>query len=102
MWNVIFYVLKDMAALSQEKAYARQHVYNMIPGNIRRYLDYRLSNNIPIRPWHRAAPVTESWMTSVLFDKVLGDGNLSFEMLTGQSVGAHVEFAHRLHDWGPA
>lgn len=96
MWNVIFYVLKDMAALSQEKTYARQHVYNMIPGNIRRYLDYRLSNNRPIRPWHRPAPITESWMTSILLDKVLGDGNTSFEMLTGQSVGAHVEFAHRL------
>lgn len=98
MWNVIFYVLKDMAALSQEKTYARQHVYNMIPGNIRRYLDYRLSNNRQIRPWSRPAPITESWMSSILLDKVLGDGNTSFEMLTGQSVGAHVEFAHRLPD----
>jgi hypothetical protein len=96
LWNVIFYVLKDMAALSQEKTYARQHVYNMIPGNIRRYLDYRLSNNRPIHPWRRPAPITESWMTSILFDKVLGDGNTSFEMLTGQSVGAHVEFVRRL------
>lgn len=96
MWNVIYYVLKDIAALSQERSYARQHVYNMIPGNIRRNLDYRLSNNKTIRPWNRPAPITESWMTSILFDKVLGDGNVSFEMLTGQSVGAHVEFNHRL------
>ncbi len=35
-------------------------------------------------------------MTSILFDKALGDGNVSFEMLTGQSVAAHVEFTHRL------
>lgn len=98
MWNVIFYVLKDMAALSQEKTYARQHVYNMIPGNIRRYLDYRLSNNREIHPWRRPAPITESWMTSILFDKVIGDGNRSFEMLTGQSIRAHVEFSHRLPD----
>lgn len=96
MWNIIFYVLKDMAALSQEKTYARQHVYNMIPGNIRRYLEYRLSNNRAIHPWRRPAPITESWMSSILFDKVLGDGNISFETLTGQSVRAHVEFAQRL------
>jgi hypothetical protein len=98
MWNVIFYVLKDMAALSQEKTYARQHVYNMIPGNIRRYLDYRLGNNKPIHPWRRPAPMTEAWMSSILLDKVLGDGNTSFETLTGQSVSAHVEFARRLPD----
>lgn len=98
MWNVIFYVLKDMAALAQEKTYARQHVYNMIPGNLRRYYDYRLGNNKAIRPWNRPAPITESWMTSILFDKVLGDGNTSFETLTGQSVAAYVEFTHRLYD----
>lgn len=98
MWNVIFYVLKDMAALSQEKTYARQHVYNMIPGHIRRYVDYRLSNNRAIHPWRRPAPITESWMTSILFDRVIGDGNTSFEMLTGQSIRAHVEFSHPLPD----
>lgn len=98
MWNVIFYVLKDMAALSQEKTYACQHVYNMIPGNIRRYLDYRVSNNRQIHPWRRPAPITESWMSSILLDKVLGDGNTSFEILTGQSVAAHVEFAYRWPD----
>ena len=99
VWNVIFYVLKDMAALAQEKTYARQHVYNMIPGNLRRYFDYRLGNNKAIRPWQRPAPLTESWMSSILFDKVLGDGNTSFEMLTGQSVGAHVEFPRRFPEY---
>ena len=100
IWNVIFYVLKDMAALSQEKTYARQHIYNMIPGNIRRYLDHRLGNDKPIHPWRRPAPITESWMSSILLDKVLGDGNTSFETLTGQAVAAHVEFTHQVpsHD----
>lgn len=101
MWNIIFYVLKDMAALSQEKTYARQHVYNMIPGNIRRYLEYRLSNNRPIHPWRRPAPITEAWMSSILFDKVLGDGNTSFETLTGQSIKAHVEFSHQWSRYDP-
>lgn len=86
MWNVIYYVLKDLAALSQEKSYARQHVYNMIPGQLRRYFDYRIANGRPIHPWRRPTPITESWMTSILLDKVLGDGNTSFEQLTGQSV----------------
>ena len=87
MWNIIFYVLKDLAALSQEKTYARQHVYNMIPGNIRRYVDYRIGNNRPIHSWRRPAPATESWMTSIFLDKVLGEGDTAFEELTGQSVG---------------
>jgi hypothetical protein len=90
MWNIIFYVLKDLAALSQEKTYARQHVYNMIPGNIRRYIDYRLGNHKSIRPWSRPAPVTECWMTSILLDKVLGGGDESFETLAGKSVSGHV------------
>ena len=92
MWNIVFYVLKDLAALSQEKTYARQHVYNMIPGNIRRYVDYRIGNNRPIHPWRRPAPATESWMTSILLDKVLGEGDAAFEALTGQSVGPSIGF----------
>jgi hypothetical protein len=92
MWNVIYYVLKDLAALSQERTYARQHVYNMIPGQMRRYFDYRIANSKHIHPWRRPAPITESWMSSILLDKVLGNGNKSFEVLTGQSVRSCVEF----------
>lgn len=94
IWNVIFYVLKDLAALAQEKTYARQHIYNMIPGNIRRYLEHRLSNNKPVHPWRRPATITESWMTSILLDKVLGNGDVSFEVLTGQMVQTHVKLFH--------
>lgn len=95
MWNIIFYVLKDLAALSQEKTYARQHVYNMIPGNIRRYVDHRIGNDRPIHPWRRPSPATESWMSSILLDKVLGEGDSAFEELTGQSVGPSIGFRWR-------
>lgn len=91
VWNIIYYVLKDLAALSQERTYARQHIYNMIPGSIRRYADYRLANDKSIRPWRRPPPTTESWLTSILLDKVLKGGDISFETLKGQDVIAHVE-----------
>lgn len=91
VWNIIYYVLKDLAALSQERTYARQHIYNMIPGSIRRYADYRLANDKSIHPWRRPPPTTESWITSILLDKVLKGGDISFESLKGQDVIGHVE-----------
>ena len=91
VWNIIYYVLKDLAALSQERTYARQHIYNMIPGSIRRYADYRLANDKSIRPWRRPPPTTESWLTSILLDKVLKGGDVSFETMKGQDVFGCVE-----------
>jgi hypothetical protein len=91
VWNIIYYVLKDLAALSQERTYARQHIYNMIPGSIRRYADYRIANGKQIHPWRRPQPTNESWITSILLDKVLKGGNISFETLKGQDVVGYVE-----------
>lgn len=91
MWNIIYYAIKNLAALAQEGTYTRQHIYNMIPGSIRRYADYRLAKDEPIRPWRRPSPATESWMTSILLDKVLKSGDISFETLTGQDVVSYVE-----------
>jgi hypothetical protein len=91
MWNIIYYAIKNLAALAQEGTYTRQHIYNMIPGSIRRYAEYRLAKDEPIRPWRRPSPATESWITSVLLDKVLKGGDISFETLTGQDVVGHVE-----------
>jgi hypothetical protein len=99
VWNIIFYVLKDLAALSQERTYARQHIYNMIPGSIRRYADNRLANGKPIHPWRRPSPTTESWITSILLDKVLKGGDISFETLKGQDIAGYVE---RLNTGGDA
>jgi len=90
-WNVIYYAVKNLAALTQEGKHTPQHIYNMLPGNIRRYADYRLSNGQSIRPWHRPPPTGESWMTNILLDKVLKAGNVSFEMLKGQDVVKYVE-----------
>ena len=63
----------------------------MIPGSIRRYADYRLANDKSIHPWRRPPPTTESWITSILLDKVLKGGNISFETLKGQDVAKYVE-----------
>lgn len=91
MWNVIYYAVKNLAALAQEGTYTRQHIYNMIPGSIRRYADYRLAKDEPIHPWRRPSPTSESWITSILLDKVLKGGSASFEMLKGKDVFEHVE-----------
>jgi hypothetical protein len=94
MWNIIYYAIKNLAALAQEGTYTLQHIYNMIPGSIRRYADYRLAKDEPIRPWRRPSLATESWITSILLDKVLKAGDISFETLTGKEVVGHVERMH--------
>lgn len=96
MWNIIYYAIKNVAALAQEGTYTRQHIYNMIPGSIRRYADYRLAKGELIRPWRRPSPTKESWITSILLDKVLKGGDIAFETLKGQDVIGYIE--HSLAD----
>jgi hypothetical protein len=99
MWNVIYYVMKDLAALVQERTYSRQHVYNMIPGSIRRKIDYRIANGREIIPWSRRHPSKESWITSILLDKVLGDGNRVFASQVGESISGDFEDALEPEQW---
>jgi hypothetical protein len=91
-WNIIYYAVKNLAALTQEGRHTPQHIYNMLPGSIRRYADYRLANDQSIRPWRRPSPVGESWITSILLDKVLKAGDIAFEMLKGQDVPKYAEY----------
>lgn len=91
MWNIIFYVLKDLAALAQANTYARQHVYNMIAGNIRRSADFRIANNRELTPWRRQQTSKEAWITSIVLDKVLKGGEHAFQNLTGRGVFKYVE-----------
>ena len=89
--NIIHYTLKDLAALSQRRGYTRQKIYSMVPGSLRRAADCRLANGKPIHPWRRRSPATEPWLTTVLLDNVLRDGDISFETLKGKEVAAHVQ-----------
>jgi hypothetical protein len=86
VWNILWCTMRDIAALIQEGKYIRPHVYNMISGNIRRDIDRRLANNTPIRPWTRHRSDKESIITGILFDKILGKGNLAFETVTAKNV----------------
>ena len=86
VWNVLWCTMRDIAALIQEGRYIRPHVYNMIAGNIRRDIDRRLANNTPIRPWTRHRSEKEPIITGILFDKILGKGNLAFETVTAKNV----------------
>lgn len=92
MWNIIYYAVKNLAALTQEGRYTPQHVYNMLPGAIRRYAEYRLGNTQSPHPWRRQPPAKESWMTSILLDKILKAGDISFERLKGEDVSKYVEY----------
>ena len=92
MWNVIYYAVKNLAALTQEGKHTPQHIYNMLPGSIRRYADYRLANGQSIRPWRRPSPARASWLTNILLDKILKAGDVCFEMLKGQDVANYVEY----------
>ena len=92
LWNVIYYAVKNLAALTQEGRHTQQHIYNMLPGGIRRYADYRLANGQTIRPWHRPSPPKLSWITNLLLDKVLKAGDIAFERLRGQDVVEYVDY----------
>lgn len=94
-WNIIYYAVKNLAALAQEGRHTRQHIYNMMPGAIRRYADFRLGNQNTIHPWRRAAATAEAWVTSILLDKVLKNGNVLFENLPGQEVYGYVDRSRR-------
>lgn len=91
LWNIVYYAVKNLAALMQEGRHTPQHVYNMLPGGIRRYADYRLANGQPIRPWRRPSPAGASWMTNILLDKILRAGDICFEKLKGQDVASYIE-----------
>lgn len=88
VWNILWCTMRDIAALIQEGKYIRPHVYNMISGNIRRDIDRRLANNTAIRPWTRHRSDREPVITGILFDKILGKGNLAFETVTAKNVAA--------------
>lgn len=92
MWNIIYYAVKNLAALTQEGKHTPQHIYNMLPGGIRRYADYRLANGPSIRAWRRPHLTDSSWMTNILLDKVLKAGDIAFEMLRGKNVAEYVEY----------
>lgn len=94
-WNIIYYAVKNLAALAQEGRHTRQHIYNMMPGAIRRYADFRLGNQNAIHPWRRSAPSAEAWVTSILLDKVLKNGNVLFENLSGCEVHSYVDRSRR-------
>lgn len=87
VWNVLWYTMRDIAALLQEGKYIRPHVYNMVAGNIRRDIDRRLANNFPIRPWNRLRADKEPIITGIFFDKVLGKGDFAFETVTARNIG---------------
>lgn len=89
MCNIIYYMFKDLAALAQKGAYERQRIYDMIPETIRRYADDRLGNRKSVYPWSRR-PTSESWLSSILLDTVLKDGDAVFETVNGSDIAVYV------------
>jgi len=86
VWNILWYTMREIAALVQEGKYIRPHVYNMVAGNIRRDIDRKLANNYAIRPWARPRQEKEPIITGVLFDKIFGKGDYAFETVSGKNV----------------
>lgn len=102
LWNIVYYEVKNLAALTQEGRHTPQHIYNMLPGGIRRYAEYRLANGQPIRPWRRPSPARASWMTNILLDKIFRAGDICFERLKGKDVVKYVEYLVTKASDGPA
>jgi hypothetical protein len=102
LWNIVYYEVKNLAALTQEGRHTPQHIYNMLPGGMRRYAEYRLANGQTIRPWRRPSPERASWMTNILFDKIFRAGDICFEKLKGKDVVRYVEHLVTKTSDGPA
>lgn len=77
-------VVKNAAALSQHRDYARKHALNTIPGNLISWVDRAVSEDWQIscvlRNWQNDEPV----LLTVLFNRVLGTGLPGFKSLSGQ------------------
>lgn len=86
VWNIISFTLLKLAALMQAGTHTKKHVYNMIPGNIRRSVDKLIADNREIRSWTRRSETKEAFLTGLLFDKILGGGTDDFNSVTSANI----------------
>jgi hypothetical protein len=77
-------VVKNAAALSQHRDFARRHALNTIPGNLISYVDRAISEGWQVSPLLRNWQNEEPVLTTVLFNRVLGTGLPGFKTLSGK------------------
>jgi len=77
-------VVKNAAALSQHRDFARRHALNTIPGNLINYVDRAISEGWQISPLLRNWQNEEPVLTTVLFNRVLGTGLPGFKTFSGK------------------
>lgn len=87
VWNHIFHVAKDLAALVQAGAYNKKHIENMFSGNLKRRVDKFIANAWDVKPWGRRAYEKKSYLTSFLFDNLFGGGDNDWQTITASNVG---------------
>lgn len=74
---------KSIASELQRNVRPAAHTYNMLPGSLRRTLDFYVAKGWQIEPYHRRSGSAESIFTSHLFDRILNLGDFGYENLTG-------------------
>jgi hypothetical protein len=86
--NLIWRVVKNAAAYSAQKGIYRQQAVNTVPNALVRLCDRALANSWIINPFTQKWDEEECVLTTVLFDRVLGSGEVGFRFLTGKLVDA--------------
>jgi hypothetical protein len=77
-------VVKNAAALSQHRDFARRHALNTIPGTLISYVDRAISEGWQVSPLLRNWQNEEPVLTTVLFNRVLGTGLPGFKTVSGK------------------
>jgi hypothetical protein len=88
-------VVKNAAALSQRRDFARRHAVNTIPGTLISYVDRAISEGWQISPQLRNWQNEEPVLLTVLFNRVLGTGLPGFKTLSNSLLTSTVLDSNR-------
>lgn len=91
VWNFMFYATQGLGAEVNAGNFNKKHIENMFPGNIRRRADKSLANSRDVKPWDRRKFDKECYLTSLVFDRLFGGGDLDWKALTGSTIQKRAE-----------
>jgi len=83
-WNILWCVMRDVAALMQTGTYTKLHLCHMVSFRIVSEVNRRITNFKMIKPWSRQAKNLESTATTLFIDDVLSRKSMEFETICAQ------------------
>lgn len=84
--SIVYFSIKDLTVLLQDRNYVRPHVHNMLAGKFSTLANRYRANGWNLTVQNRQSTRTEAIHTSHLFDHVLGGGDELYYKLTGNQL----------------